>query len=187
MIRNQRNLLLAMVFLSLQACNSLPEDHLLRLRSQQITKKLGDKFDRDLPARTLAKSFRNISATAQKLNPSHRRSISKLRRNISSYTKSVGDGFRRTPSRTAAQTMAMASDMNRRLRSLWSENGTLAKIVAPQRSIQSMKHAGQTAWVVLGMERRILPSPTDIERRTDTLPVARRETWPERIIRRVLR
>lgn len=169
----------------LNGCMMLPEDHLLRAKLGQSFARLQQAVD-PLPwVEDTVRRLPPMIERAQSLAPWSDDSVQRVRQIPARIEDYVVEPAITGP-RHAVATAARAGERDlQALAGLAREDSTLRRMVSPTKAAQRMRHAVDQVPVVLGLNRQVLPSPTDRDRQTGTSPATRRETWIERALRRI--
>jgi len=162
-------------------CQAVPDDHLLRERTGQSLRRLQGALD---PRPLLSAETRRLgeaTAAIGSLDLAGPRGLTRARQTASE----VWAEERRRPRLALASASARAEEELRSARRLWRQGSALRQLTSPSLAAPRIKRAAATAPAILGMETQPLPSDTDLNRQTGTEPAPRRETWLERIVRRL--
>jgi len=169
----------------LNGCMLLPEDHILRTKLGQSFARLQNAVD---PRPWVEDAMRRLPLMvdrAQSMAPWSDDAVRRVRQ-IPVWVADhvVEPAVEGPPRAVATATTALDQDFQD-FAGMADEGSTLRRIASPTRAAQRLRHAVDQVPVVLGLYRQVLPGPTDLDRQTGTSPAPRRETWIERILRRI--
>lgn len=169
----------------LNSCMLLPEDHLLRTKLSQSFARLQNAVDPRPWVEDAVRRLPLMVDRAQSMAPWSDDAVRRVQQIPGWVAEHVVEPAIEGPHRAVA-TATTALDQNLSdFASMTDEDSTLRRITSPTKAAQRMRHAVDQVPEVLGLHRQVLPSPTDLDRQTGTSPATRRETWIERILRRL--
>lgn len=166
-------------------CQAIPEDHLLLEKGRQSLGHLQSALDPTPRLTAAARRLPRLAATAESLAPWGADESRRLGRLTGPRLKQWWSDTTRAPARAAATAKALATRNLRSFAQLWQEDSSLRRMISPGQAAARTRHAAGNLPAVLGLDRQPLPSTTDLNRQTGSKPAARRESWVERIARRL--
>ena len=175
---------LLLIVVATGACANLPEDHVLRQQWAQKQRNLSRHLNPSRHLEDASRRLANLRSTATELAPWEHAARARLAR-LPKHSKDLLETeFRRgrQASQSATDLLQMEFDS---ARSLQHPNAAWRRIVSPDEAARRINRAADRVPTLLDLDRQPLPSATDPGRQTTLEPVGRRETWVERVLRRI--
>ena len=167
------------------SCQSVPEDHYLPRSLGQSLGRLGKRLD---PWPLIQRSGRRVvdlTSTARELLPWENGELQRFAAIPQRIVDDEGGRLVDGPGAMVATTGRIVDlEIDGALR-LAAEDSTLREVASPTRALDRLDRAITRSPRALGLDRRILPSPTDPERQTELVIETRRESFFERLLRRI--
>lgn len=169
----------------LSACSAVPEDHYGRELVQTWARNLHEDADPRPYVQGMVRHLEHAGNTASTLFDEQARETVTLRAKVVGYGDALADRAVRAPGKVASAAAELTESALQRTRRLVGENGTARQILSPSRWATDLHRGLGHVPFVLGIDHPFLPSATDPERQVDLGPPPRRETFGERLLRRL--
>jgi len=108
-----------------------------------------------------------------------------LLHNTLGQARQISQRTQRLPGKVTSAVERDAGNMKRRVAHLVAPDSLLRQTLDPERHAMAVRRIYRKLPTVLGLCRTILPGPGDPERQTGAHPTGPKETWVEKILRRV--
>jgi len=175
---------IVLLALGLMSCESTGSGHLLREQIGGSLARIAKRLDPQEQINAAAQRLGKLRHTAVALAPWSDDSLHRIsqarQQTLELARRQIG-----APRRIANTVSSLAQHEVKGAKRVLASDSTLRTLLSPSEAAHRLRRAVESIPVVLGLTSQPLPSPTDRARQTGITPAERRETWVERILRRI--